>query len=121
LLVSIVKSKFRVPPVSLARSGPVEIPAGGSTQVSVKTWKRQALNQIQLELRDPPEGVSLDNVKVVPEGLAFRLKADKDTMESGFEDNLIIEAFTQTVQKNTNQKRRTSIGLFPAIPIRIIQ
>ncbi|RKY06196.1 MAG: hypothetical protein DRP66_09300 [Planctomycetota bacterium] len=126
LLVAVNKSKWRVPPVELATDGPVRIPAGGSTRVRLKTRKRPALKQMQLELRDPPEGLTLHNVAVVPEGLAFQLKADKDAMETGFEGNLIVEAFTQYAQKAKNgkptgKKRRASAGFLPAIPIKIVQ
>jgi hypothetical protein len=126
LLVAVKKSKWRVPLVELATDGPVRIRAGGTTQVRLKTRKRSALKQMQLELRDPPEGLTLHNVTVVPEGLAFQLKADKDAMETGFEGNLIVEAFTQYAQKNKNgkptgKKRRASAGFLPAIPIKVVQ
>jgi len=58
-------------------------------------------------------------VTVAPEGLTFQSKA-------GFADNLIIEAFRETVvqQKDgtpTNQKCRSLIGFLPAVPIQIVQ
>ncbi len=126
LLVAVSKSRWRVPLIELAENGPVRIRAGETAQVRLKTRKRPALNQMQLELRDPPEGLTLHNVTVVPEGLAFRLKADKDAMQSGFEGNVIVEAFTQYVQKGRNgkptrQKRRASAGFLPAIPIKVVQ
>ena len=104
----------------------MRIRAGETAQVRIKTPKRAALKQIQLELKDPPEGLTLLNVKVIPEGLAFKLKADKDAMENGFEGNVIVEAFTQYAQKNKNgkptgQKRRASAGFLPAIPIKVVQ
>lgn len=82
--------------------------------------------EIQLELNEPPEGVTLHDVTVVPQGLAFQLRADKDVVRAGFADNLIIEAFRESVVrqkdgKPTNQKRRNSVGVFPAIPIEIVQ
>ena len=126
LLVAVKKSKWRVPLVELATDGPVRIRAGGTAQVRLKTRKRPALKQMQLELRDPPEGLTLHDVTVIPEGLAFKLKADKDAMKSGFEGNLIVEAFTQYAQKGkdgkpTGRKRRASAGFLPAIPIKIVQ
>jgi hypothetical protein len=81
---------------------------------------------MQLELNEPPEGLTLHDVTVVPEGLAFQLKADKDTMQIGFADNLIVEAFREYTPKQkdgkpSDQKRRSSMGIFPAIPIEIVQ
>jgi len=126
LLVLVQKAKWRVPPIELVGRSPVRIPAGGSARVRVKTRKRPVLKEMQLELNEPPEGLTLHDVTVVPEGLAFRLKADKDVMQGGFADNLIVEAFREyTVKqkdgKPSNQKRRSSMGILPAIPIEIVQ
>jgi hypothetical protein len=126
LLVAVQKSKWRVPQVELIGNSPVRIPAGGTAQVRIKTPKRKVLQEIQLELREPPEGVTLHDVTVVPEGLAFQLKVDKNVMQSGFSGNLIVEAFREYTpkQKNgkpANKKRRDSVGFFPAIPIEIVE
>ena len=110
----------------LIGNSPVRIPAGGTAQVRIKTPKRKVLQDIQLELSEPPEGVTLHDVTVVPEGLAFQLKVDKNVMQSGLSGNLTIEAFREYTpkQKNgkpANQKRRDPIGFFPAIPIEIVR
>lgn len=137
LLVLVLKAKWRAPPVALAGPSPVRIPVGGSARVRIKTRKRAVLKEMQLELNEPPEGLTLHDVTVVPEGLAFKLKADKDIMQSGFADNLIVEAFREYTPKQkdgppkvglikpgvagpSNQKRRYSMGIFPAIPIEIV-
>ncbi|OHB56148.1 MAG: hypothetical protein A2173_01125 [Planctomycetes bacterium RBG_13_44_8b] len=126
LLVLIQKTRGRVPTIELASDGPICIPAGGSTQVLFKTQRSSILKEIQLELNEPPKGLTLHDVNVVPEGLEFQLKADKDAMQSGFADNLIIEVFReftprQQEGKPAPQKRRASMGFFPAIPIKIVQ
>ena len=125
-LVSVQKARGGMPPVKLAGDSPVRIPAGGSADVRVKTQRGSILKQLQLELNEPPEGLTLHDVTVVPEGLAFQLKADKDALQSGFADNLIVEAFRKFTPKQkggkpSNQKRRYSMGVFPAIPIEIVQ
>jgi len=125
LLVVVNKSKWRVPPIRLAGRDIVRIPAGGTAQVRLKTAKRPALQEMQLELNEPPRGLTLHDVTVVPEGIAFRLEADKDALPIDFADNLIVEAFRESTpkQKNgkpANQKQRTSMGIFPAIPIEIV-
>jgi hypothetical protein len=81
---------------------------------------------VQLQLNEPPEGLTMYSVAVVPAGLTFQLKADKNLLRSGFADNLIVEAFRESVVRAkdgtpTNQKRRSSLGVFPAIPIEIVQ
>ncbi len=68
----------------------------------------------------------MHDVTVVPNGLTFQLKADENVMPNGFSDNLIVEAYRESVIKRkdgkpTGQKRRNSMGVFPAIPIEIVQ
>jgi hypothetical protein len=125
-LLFIQKSRGGVPPVELAGNGPVRIPVGGSVQVRLKTARRASYKDVQLQLSEPPEGLTMHNVTVVPNGLSFELKAEKNTMQSGFADNLIIEAFREYAVKRkdgkpTDQKGRNSMGVFPAIPIEIVQ
>ena len=123
-LVFIQKSRWGVPPVELAGNIPVRIPAGGSAQVRIKTARRANFKGIQLQLNEPPEGLTMHDVTVVPNGLSFQLKAEKDAMHIA--DNLIVEAFREYAVKRkdgkpTGQKRRNSMGVFPAIPIEIVQ
>lgn len=66
----------------------------------------------------------MHDVTVVPNGLSFQLKAGKDAMQIA--DNLIVEAFREFMVKRkdgkpTGQKRRNSMGVFPAIPIEIVK
>jgi hypothetical protein len=82
---------------------------------------------MQLKLTEPPDGLTIQDVTVVPEGLEFKIKADKDTaVKTGFKDNLIIEVFREHIpekqkDKPNPQKSRYSMGFFPAIPIEIVQ
>jgi hypothetical protein len=126
LMVSVKQVKWPTPPVELAVRSPVRLPVDGSAQVRLKTRKRKALKEMQLELDHPPDGVTLHDVAVVPEGLAFRLKADKDTVKNGLADNLIVEAYREVTPKNkrgkaAKKKNRVSMGFFPAIPIEIVK
>lgn len=125
LLVFVQKAKWGVPAVELAGDVPVRIPAGGSAQVQIKTGKRASLQDVQLQLNQPPEGLTMDSVTAAPTGVTFELKADKDLVKAGFADNLIIEAFRETVVRAkdgtpTKEKRRSSIGFLPAVPIQIV-
>ncbi len=123
--VLVQKTRWRIPPVEIVSDSPVHIPAGGSAEVRIKNRRGAALKEMKLELNGPPEGLTLGNVNVVADGLSFQLKAEKDTVQSGFADNLIIEAFREYRPKQkdgklSNQKSRYSMGVFPAIPIKIV-
>lgn len=126
LMVAVNKGKFPAPGFELAGDSPVWIRVGGPTRVLIKTLKRKWLEQVQLELNEPPEGITLDDVTVVPGGLEFRLNADENAAQGGFAGNLIIEAFRESMPKRQKgkpapKKRRFSIGFLPAIPIKIVQ
>ncbi len=124
-LVAVQNVRWGALPVELASESPVRIPAGGSARVLLRTPRNRNFSQMKLELSEPPKGVSLDDVAVVPQGLAFRLKADKDVAQQGLADNLIIEAFREPVAKPqagkpAPQRRRTPMGVLPAVPIEIV-
>ncbi len=133
LLVAVQRTRWGTLPVELAGDSPVRIPAGGSAQLRLKTRKRANLKAIILQLNEPPDGLTLHDVHIVPEGLALTLKADKDVLHSGFIDNLIIEAFREFTPKQGSSKpasqqkgksapnRRTSMGILPAITIEIVK
>ncbi|MEN8127332.1 MAG: hypothetical protein ABFR90_05950 [Planctomycetota bacterium] len=126
LLVLVPKSRWRMPPVELADGRPVKIPAGGSAQVRLKTKPRPLLKEIDLTLYEPPAGVTLHDVTVVPDGMTFTLKADKDSIQSGLSDNLIIQMSREHTPKQQKgkpapKKRRDSLGVLPAIPIEIVK
>jgi hypothetical protein len=139
LLVFVQKAKWGTPPVELVGDSPIRIPAGGSADVRLRAGKRASFKDVQLQLNSPPAGVTLHDVRVVPDGLVFRLQADPVHQEplavgnagsaglkSGFAGNLIVEAFRETVVnqkdgKPTNQSRRSSMGFLPAIPVQIVQ
>lgn len=123
-LVLIQKTRWGAPPVELASNSPVRIPAGGSAHVRFKAARRANFQDVILQINEPPEGLTMHNVTVMPDGLSFELKAEKDTIQIA--DNLIVEAFREFVVKGKdgkliNQKRRNSMGVFPAIPIEIVQ
>ncbi|MCC6489223.1 MAG: PPC domain-containing protein [Candidatus Hydrogenedentes bacterium] len=126
LLASAEKSKYRVPPVRLVSGETVRIAPGGSAEIQVLTPKSPLLAGVQLELRDPPAGVSLDAVAPTQGGLAFSVRADASAAKVGLADNLIVEAFGAPPAeskggKGPSAKRRPSLGYLPAIPIEIVQ
>jgi hypothetical protein len=126
LMVSVIRARFGGRLFELARGGPVRIPAGGTTRVRIRAPKHPRLKDIELELSEPPEGLTLQDVTVVPIGLAFELKADGDAAQTGFADNLIVEAFIEVESQGrgggaANQTRRVSLGVLPAIPFEIVR
>ena len=66
----------------------------------------------------------MHDLRIIPGSLEFQLRADKDKIQTGLKDNLIIEAFREFTPKQEDKrktkKKRVSIGFLPAIPIQIV-
>ncbi|MBM3498592.1 MAG: hypothetical protein FJX74_07950 [Armatimonadetes bacterium] len=113
-----------LPTVALASPGPVVIPAGGTAEVRLTTAALPILADIEVELLDPPAGISVRQVSPVPGGLALVLQADGQRVPAGYANNLVVEAFTQVERKDkdgkpTGRKFRAPLGALPAIPFEI--
>ncbi|MBN2447170.1 MAG: PPC domain-containing protein [Phycisphaerae bacterium] len=111
--------------LTLDSATPVRIPAGGETEVRVRMPRVAGLLDLELELDDPPAGVTLADVAIVPGEIAFKLKADHDAIKASLADNLIVEAFMEIARrdrdgKTTGEKQRVSVGVLPAIPIEVV-
>jgi len=112
--------------LELPDPGPLRIPAGGTVRVRVKTPPSPMLASVQLELSEPPKGVTLGEVTAAPDGLAFVLKADSKAAQVGYADNLIVSAFAEIEggppgTKAAAQRRRVALGVLPAIPFEIVR
>jgi len=126
LQVLVQKAKWRRPAVALEGHSTVQISAGGSARVKVKTrLGKTTLKEMQLVLYDPPQGLTLHDVKAESDGLVFRLQADKAALSRGYADNIIVEAIREYYPKDktgkvSKKKRRYSWGYLPAIPIEVV-
>jgi hypothetical protein len=105
--------------------GPLRLPAGGSAQVRINAPGRAFIPGLQLELGDPPKGLTLGDVAPVLGGFLVTVKADAEALQVGYADNLILEAFAEMQRKRPDgtqgEKRRVSIGIVPAIPFEIVK
>jgi len=126
LMVKVTGPGRFAPTIELADGVPVRIPSGGTAQMRVTAPVAAALQGLQLQLSEPPEGVTLQDTRVVPGGLALVLKADAEAVQIGYADNLIVEASVEVEVKRrdgtaTGQKRRVPLGVLPAIPFEVVQ
>ncbi len=128
LLVAVRGGKRRGPGVQVATSDAVRIPQDGQAEVRFKVPShpmfKKAMERIELELNDPPKGLKLAKVEIDDGRLALLVKTDGE-LKPGFEDNLIVEAFTEFTPrrakgKSANKPRRVSIGVLPAVPYEIV-
>jgi hypothetical protein len=112
--------------VKILSAGPLKIPLGGTTQVSIGLpIMRKAENRFAFELSSPPDGISVQKI-VSSDGRAdIVVRSDAAKMKTGLEGNLIFIAVANRPAntknaKNKNNNARFTLGALPAIPFRIV-
>jgi len=112
------------PPITVTTAEPMKLVPGGVARVTLATPGRGAFSQdvIQLQLSEPPEGVSVESVMPTSEGIVVSFWTDAK-VKPGLCGNLILEAFferTPPAQAGKKaEKRRFPIGFLPAIPFNV--
>ncbi len=121
-MVSVTAKRRAARPIELVDGGVVRIPEGGKVEVRVNVPKVPMLEAVKLELSDPPKGLALTDLQLVPEGLAFMLSTDSEALEPGLAGNLIVEAFVERPAGKgpTQTTQRMSVGVLPAIPFEVV-
>jgi hypothetical protein len=117
LLVTALPSRNRTPPPQLLNESPIPIPPRGNVRVRIQVQKGAKVDNLELDLVDPPAGVTLEEVDLSDGILAFTLKGPRKRPETRIAGNLIVEAFME--RENRGRTQRVSLGVLPAIPFRI--
>ncbi len=115
-------------PVTLASETPVKIPVGGTTRVRLNLPARgraAAAAQVQLELDDPPEGVTIQKVSLGGKDPSIVFKSDQKKTKPGLKGNLIVNAYmTRLVSASKGSKkkvrRRFLVSALPAMPFEVV-
>lgn len=104
---------------------PVKIPMGGTARVRVSAPRGNFSERFQLELDNPPAGVSLTNVSAIPAGLELVFACDAEKAKPGATGNLICNVVPKNSgparppKKPGNQLRRVAVATLPAVPFSI--
>ena len=104
---------------------PVKIPAGGTARVSVRAPEKFS-ERFSLELENAAEGISLDRVSQVINGLELVFRSDAEKAKAGAAGNLICNVVPtkQGPVKNPKtpggQSRHGAVATLPAIPFKIV-
>ncbi len=103
----------------------VKLPRGGTVAVRVILNAPRLADSLRLELNQPPEGVAIQAVETVRDGIAITLRADPAKVKAGVKGNLIVDAFTDRPAnpgaKPPAARRRVPLGTLPAIPFEIVE
>ena len=98
----------------------VRLSAGGTAPLAVFVPPR-LMDGMVLLLNDPPEGITIQEVRPSPNGMSLVLHADAK-VTPGLKGNLILDAFVDhivTPQNGTPTKRRSLLGTLPAVPFEV--
>jgi hypothetical protein len=112
-------------PARIMGSEVARLPAGGSARIQVALPPMKAFQNVQLELSEPPDGLSLRDVAIGETGAEFVLEADASKIKPGLRGNLIVTVSGERVPpQRANQpppaaRRRVPLGVLPAIPFEI--
>ena len=105
---------------------PVRIPAGGTARVRIGAPSSGFADRWDLELSEPPAGVTIEKVSPTDEGAEIVLRTDAAKAKPGLKGNLIVNllpgknmAAAQKGKKQGNQ-RRGAVGVLPAIPFEVV-
>jgi hypothetical protein len=105
---------------------PVKIPLGGTARVRVGVPPRALTDRFQLELNEPPEGVTLKAVEPAGLGTELVLACDAAKVKAGLRGNLIVSTAAGGAGGGDNpnrpraNQRRTPQATLPAIPFEIV-
>jgi hypothetical protein len=110
--------------VKILSSTPIMIPAGGTARVKVGVPRGPFMDRVQFELADAPEGISLQSVMPVRDGMELVLQSDAGKMKPDAAGNLIVNAFIPRAAsagkgKAAASRQRNNLGSLPAIPFKV--
>jgi hypothetical protein len=110
-------------PMDVLSQQPVKIPLGGTVEVQVRTgWSRNG--QPQVDLSDPPEGITVERVSWIEKGIAVVLRADAAKAKPGLKGNMMANAFVLSMVTEKDGKTHevhNLIGPLPATPFEIVK
>jgi len=112
---------------TLLTAQPVKIAAGGSARIRVATPPGyRTFEKIELELSEPPDGISVKDLSLGFDGADFVIQTDLSKVKAGLRGNLIVNVSGERVPPPNAQRpagaarQRVTIGTLPAIPFEIV-
>ena len=105
---------------------PLRLKADDTTRVRVTTrWRRAPTKRYQLELKDPPKGITIKSVTPGRGDLAVLLHVDAGKAKPGLKGNLIFNVFAEIKRKPKDAKgpvktRRWPMGALPAVSFEVV-
>jgi len=111
--------------IRILSATPVKIPAGGTALIRIATPSAAFADRFKLELRTPPEGLSISKIAPSPNGIELVIAANSEKIKPGATGNLIIDVTPKNREPAPNQKNRptpsqANAPALPAIPFLVV-
>jgi hypothetical protein len=125
LLVAVSAAPLARANLKILSPTPVKLTPGQTTTIEVMLPTNALLGKMDLELTDPPDGISLQSVTPGRDSTLVVLACDAAKVAQGLKGNLILSAFVErtppvSAQNPQPVKRRVPMGSFPAIPFELV-
>ncbi|MCX7885849.1 MAG: PPC domain-containing protein [Verrucomicrobiae bacterium] len=121
LKVVVAESKLAArKPVPVVEIAPVKIPAGGTTKIHLGAPVMTFFGKVQLELDDPPDGITIKDVTTNRDSTEILLATDAEKLKPGMRGNLIVSAYAPLSRGKQQNQTRIPLGTLPAIPFEVV-
>jgi hypothetical protein len=124
--VSAIKRGSTRTSVGILSDLPAKIPLGGTAKIRVTLPANKSFDKLQMELSEPPEGITVRDVSSDPKGTDIVLQSDAAKTKPGLRGNLIVDVFGERTPaagdgKPKPNRQRIPLGTLPAIPFEIVK
>jgi len=126
LMVMVTGGKRFPPALGLANAGILRVAPGGAGEVQIAVPKRAILPEADVELVEPPDGVTLGQTTAAPGVLNVEVKVDGEKLKAGYADNLVVSVSVQAEGRDQGdgkpkRKFRVPLGPVPAVPFEVVE
>ena len=114
------------PPFTVVGSTPMELLKDRTGKVVLSCKLRPFdVSRTHLEVSEPSEGITVEGLAAVPEGIAITFRADTTKIKPGQAGNLLIEVFNEYLAPAKDgkpaEKKSWPGGYLPAIPFKVVE
>jgi hypothetical protein len=114
----------RGPAFRLISQVPLQIPAGGIVHVRVASPAARFVSNIQFELSEPPDGITLRSSTGNADFIEVVIACDAAKVKLGLQGNLLLNASGERANPNAKNAAarmpRVPLGAVPAIPFEVV-
>lgn len=102
----------------------LKIPSGSMVRYPLVIPNRANLNDVGVELHEPPDGITVVRVLRESGRLVMLLSADAELAKPGLKGNLVFNVFVERQATGRDgrpgARRRVPLGSFPAVPFEVV-